>query len=295
MQPSSGMSCILTVPVVRAILTIIRSIMKFTEIEREVIFLKATTASIGTMVNHQVLQLSEGADGGQAIFKTSIHQRFFNIVLVDFLSPTAIKVTGEKTSCMDALATICEKPNFNERNSVKLLKQAVTAFKKWSEREIKVKVWLPSINLEAKIKVHRKEFISICGDISKHNFSRLDRRARSLQEILKRNGNEVSDEDALSALDDFYEKFHIDIFTYLGSHLVEQLNNIRWGIQEYLQPEFSRSMTHEGCTPPRYRYTYPNGVKEEFAKLCYWELMNDIRTTPYIKRFKTYKIPTRRY
>jgi hypothetical protein len=269
--------------------------MKFTEIEREVIFLTATTASIETMVNHQVLQLSEGTDGGQAIFKTSIHQRFFNIVLVDFLSPTAIKVTGDKISCVDALATICEKPNFNERNSVKLLKQAVTAFKKWLEREIKVKVWFPSINLDAKIKVHRKEFISICGDISKHNFSRLDRRAMSLQKILKRNGEEVSDEDALLALDDFYEKFHNDIFTYLGSHLVEQLNNIRWGIYQYLQPEFSKSMTHEGCAPPRYRYTYPNGVKTKFAKLCYWGLMNTIRGTPSMKRFTTYRVLTRRY
>lgn len=269
--------------------------MKFTEIEQEVIFLKSTTASIGTMVNYQVLQLREGADRTQAVFKTSIHQRFFNIVLVDFLSPTACKVTGDTKSCMDALATICEKPNFNERNSAKLLKQAVTAFKKWLEQEIKVKVWFASIRLKAKIKVTRKEFISICGDISKHNFSRLDRRARVLQQILKRNGEEVSEEDALLALDDFYEKFHSDIFTYLGSHLVEQLNNIRWGIQEYLQPEFNSSLTHEGCTPPRYRYTYPSGIKAEFAKLCYWELMNDIRAAPDMKRFKTYRLLTRSY
>lgn len=233
--------------------------------------------------------------GGQAIFKTSIHQRFFNIVLVDFLSPTAIKVTGDKKSCVDALATICEKPNFNERNSVKLLKQAVTAFKKWLEREIKVKIWLPSIALGTKIKIQRQEFIKICGDISKHNFSRLDGRARSLQKILKKNGEEISDEDALLALADFYEKFHDDIFTYQGSHLVEQLNNIRWGIQEYLQPEFNRSMIHEGCTPPRYRYTYPLGIKAEFAKLCYWELMNDIRAAPCMKRFKTYRVLTRSY
>lgn len=269
--------------------------MKFTEIEREVIFLKATAASIGTMVNCQVLQLREGVDKTQAIFKTSLHQKFFNIVLVDFLSLTSSKVTGNTISCVDALAAICEKPYFNERHSVKLLKQAVTAFKKWLEQEIKVKVWFASIRLAAKIKVTRKESISICGDISKHNFSRLDRRAVLLQKILKRNGEEVNEEDALLALDDFYEKFHTDLFTYWGSHLVEQLNNIRWGIQEYLQPEFNRSITHEGCTPPGYRYTYPIGIKAEFAKLCYWELMNDIRAAPDMKRFKTYRVSTRSY
>jgi len=269
--------------------------MKFTAIEQEIIFLKASNESIGSMVNHEVLKLSEGDKGAQARFKTSIHQRFFNIILVDFLSRSAVEVTGEKISSLDALVKICEKPSFNQHNSVKSLRQAVTAFKKWLEGEIKVKVWFPSIDFEAKLKVQRQEFIEICGDISKHNFSRLNRRARELQTILKRNGKEVSDDDGLALLDDFYEIFHNDIFTYRGSHIVEQLNNIRWGIQEYLQPEFKRSIVYEDCTPPRYRYTYPNGVKTEFVKHCYQTLMNDIRTTPYMKRFKTHKILTRRY
>lgn len=269
--------------------------MRFTAIEQEVIVLKASNESIGSMVNHNILILSEGEDGAQAIFKTSIHQRLFNILLVDFLSTSSGDLTGEKISSLDALAKVCEKPSFNHHNSVKSLRRAVTAFTKWLEHEIKVDVWFPSIELEAAVKVQRQEFIKICGDISKHSFYRLDRRAKSLQKILKDNGKEVSKEDALLALDDFYDRFHNDIFTYLGSHLVEKLNNIRWGIQEYLQPEFNRSMTHEGCTPPRYRYTYPIGVQAEFAKLCYWGLMNDIRATPDMKRFKTYRVLTRRY
>jgi hypothetical protein len=269
--------------------------MKFTTIEQEVIFLIASNGSIGSMVNHEVLELCEGDNGGQAIFKTSIHQRFFNILLVDFLSKSAQEVTGEKISSLDALVQICEKPSFNQHNSVKSLRRTVTAFKKWLEHEIKVKVWFPSIDLDTKLMVQRQEFIKICGDISKHNFSRLHVRARELKKILKRNGKEVSDEDALLALDDFYERFHTDIFSYRGSHLVEQLNSIRWGIQEYLQPEYQRSIVYDRRSPPRYTYTYPNGVKTEFVKHCYSALMNSIRATPSIKRFKTYEILTRRY
>src|SRR5215218_1142153 len=44
--------------------------------------------------------------------------------------------------------------------------------------------------------------------------------------------------DALLALADFYEKFHTDILNYHASTIAEFLNNIRWGIYEYLQPEF---------------------------------------------------------
>ena len=269
--------------------------MKFTAIEQEVIFLTASNESIGSMVNHNVLKLSEGDNGAQAIFKTSIHQRFFNILLVDFLSRSAEEVTGDKISPLDALVKICEKPSFNQHNSVKSLRRAVTAFKKWLEHEIKVKVWFPSIDLGTKVKIQRQEFIKICGDISKHNFTRLHVRARELKKILKRNGKEVSDDDGLLLLDDFYERFHTDIISYQGSHLVEQLNGIRWGIQEYLQPEFKRSIVYEGGTSPRYWYTYPPDIKTEFVKHCYWALMSDIRKTPYMKRFKTYKILTRRY
>lgn len=269
--------------------------MKFTAIEQEIIFLKASNESIGSMVNHDVLELSGGDNGAQAIFKTSIHQRYFNIILVDFLSKSAEEVTGEKISSLDALVKICEVPNFNQHNSVKSLRRAVTVFKKWLEHEIKVKVWFRSINLKTDLKVQRQEIIKICGDISKHTFSRLHVRARELKKILKRNGKEVSDDDGLALLDDFYERFHTDIFTYQGSHIVEQLNSIRWGIQVYLQPEFNGSLVYECYTPLKYRYTYPDGINTKFVKYCYWALMNDIRATPYMKRFKTDKILTRRY
>jgi hypothetical protein len=269
--------------------------MEFTEIEQEVIFLKAINESIDSMVNHEILKLSEGNNGAQAIFKTPIHQRFFNIILVDFLSKSSREITGKSISCLDTLAEICEKPNFNQHNSVKSLSRAVKAFKKWLEREIKVKVWLPSINLETKLRVHRQEFIKICGDISKHNFSRLSRRVDDLKNILSRSGMKVSDEDGLLIIDDFYERFHTDIFSYHGSHLVEQLNTIRWGIQEYLQPEYKRSIVYEGGNPAKYSYTYPSGINTEFAKNCYWVLMNEVRATPYFKRFKTYRILKRRY
>lgn len=269
--------------------------MRFTAIEQEVIFLKASNESIGSMVNHTILELSEGKDGAQAIFKTSIHQRLFNILLVDFLSKSSEEVTGKKISSLEALAEVCEKPNFNQHNSVKSLRQSVKAFKKWLEHEIKDNVWFPSIELKAKLKVQRQEFIKICGDISKHNFSRLNVRARELKRILQRNGVVVNDDDALLLLSDFYEEFHNDIFTYKASHLVEQLNSIRWGIQDYLQPEFDRSIVYEALDSPRYSYTYPHGIKAKFAQRCYWALMNDIRTSPYIKRFQTYKILTRRF
>jgi hypothetical protein len=269
--------------------------MEITEIEKEVIYLKAVNESIDSMVNYEILQLSEGKGGSQAIFRTAVHQRLFNIILVDFLSKPGREFTGKRNSCLDALDDVCAKPAFNRGNSVKSLRHAVKAFKIWLEREIKVKkVWLPSIKLETTVRIQRQQFIKICGDISKHNFSRLSRRVDDLKKILSLSGVQLSDEDGLLVIDDFYEKFHTDLFSYHGSHIVELLNDIRWGIHEYLQPEFKHSIKYHEGSPPRYSYTYPSGVNTVFAKNCYWALMNEIRANPYVKQFKTHSVLKRR-
>ena len=67
--------------------------------------------------------------------------------------------------------------------------------------------------------------------------------------------------------------------------IAEFLNNIRWGIYEYLQLELFGSIRNRGGDPPRYEYTYPEAVVNEFAKVCYWDLMNTVRSVPYVRKF----------
>jgi hypothetical protein len=63
-----------------------------------------------------------------------------------------------------------------------------------------------------------------------------------LREILSRSNVSVDLDEAMLALEDFYRWFHDDILNYHASAIAEFLNNIRWGIYEYLQPEFHRSI-----------------------------------------------------
>jgi hypothetical protein len=138
-------------------------------------------------------------------------------------------------------------------------------------------------------------FIKLCGNISKHNFLRATGVAEELKEIISQSGVSVGLDDTLLALSDFYERFHTDILNYHASTIAEFLNNIRWGIYEYLQPEFHRSIVWESRDPPKYRYTYPNGVTSRLAKECYWELMNEVRSPPYVRRFQVTKWLKLRY
>jgi hypothetical protein len=270
--------------------------MKFTSTEKEVIFLKAVKELIDDMVNYEVLDLLGNNPHCNISFKSITHQKYFNIILLDFLSCSDKKVLGEQQSYLGAIRAICKSPNFNKNNSIKNLITATQEFVDWLEQKAQVKIWLPSINTETTLSIKRIEFIKICGNISKHNFSRLSGVANELIKIFKSNRKKISFEDALLIFNEFYERFHSDILNYHGSTISEFLNNIRWGIYEYLQPEFQQSIVYDSTRhPQKYHYTYPAEINNNFAKNCYWDLMNEIRSRPYFKKFQATRYLKMRY
>jgi hypothetical protein len=269
--------------------------ISFTEIEKEIIYLNAIAEMIDAMVNHEVFDLLGADPNSEVSFRTMTHQQYFNIILVDFLSPSDSKVVGEKRRYLEALLMICENPRSNKDGAINNLASAVKEFSDWLEHEIEVQIWMPSLNKNAPLSIKRREFIKICGNISKHNFSRLGGVGQELCEIFARKGIDTGIHGALLALYDFYEHFHVNILNYHGSTIVEFLNNIRWGIHEYLQPEFSRSIVYMGGQPLEYRYTYPEGLVNEFAKICYWDLMNAVRSAPIVRKFVATQLLKSRY
>jgi hypothetical protein len=260
--------------------------IKSSGIEQEVIILKAVKELIDSMVNFELMSL-EGNDPDSNIgFKSITHQRFFNIILVDFLSCTDKKGPIKQTSYLGGLREIINNPYFDENNSVHNLKVATQEFKEWIEQEVKVDVWLPSIDKDTGLKILRLDFLKMTGDISKHNYLRAIGVAEDLQKILLKSGITVDINEALLALAEFYERFHTDILGYHSSTIAEFLNNIRWGIYDYLQPKFKKRIVWEGGNPPKYHYIYPKEIKSKFAKACYWELMNEVLREPYMRKFK---------
>jgi hypothetical protein len=264
-------------------------------IEEEVVLLKAINELIDSMVNSELLALIGNDPDSQILFHSNIQQRFFNIILVDFLSQTDKRAPIKPTSYLAGLNTICKNPSFNVANSVRALEKATKQFVEWLEQEVKVDICLPSIDEKTTLKISRITFLRMCGNISKHNFLRLGRVANELKEALNQSSISIEIDDALLLLANFYERFHVDIFNYHSSTIAEFLNNIRWGIYEYLQPEFQRSIVWGEGDPPKYQYTYPEGLNSNFARECYWELMNEVRNPPYVRRFEVTKWLKLRY
>lgn len=269
--------------------------------EQEILLLKATMEAISSMVNYSVLDLYHSDPDSSISFKSHIHQQYFNILLADFLSLETF--VRRNANILEQLQNICNSPCYNQ--CTVSLKKAVGAFKEWLEEDVEFehdgkirKLWFPSIDQELALKITRAEFIKICGNISKHNPLGLDRQAKTIKKIFKRNNVQIALTEALLIMDEFYEQFHDDLLTYHSSTIAEFLNEIRWGIYEYLQPIHSKSVVFswdEVHKMNRYRYNFPKDLNNEYVQTIFWNLMNDVRSEPYMPRFTVTRYLKMRY
>lgn len=138
------------------------------------------------------------------------------------------------------LRQVCADPKLGE--DTKCLSVAVETFSTWLEGEFAAEnVNLHAIDVVADLRVTRLRYIKMCGDMAKHNLARLATNVRHLRKLLREAGHSVSEQESCLAVEPFFEWFYEYVFLYHSSYISEFLNNIRWAIYDYLQPEFQRS------------------------------------------------------
>ena len=178
------------------------------------------------------------------------------------------------------------------------LSAEIEAFGNWLEGEFDAPgVNLHAIDVVADLHVARYRYIKICGDIAKHSLARLETNVGHLRKLLEAAGRSVSEQETYLAVENFFEWFHDDIFIYHSSQIAEFLNNIRWAIFDYLQPEFRRSWhLTDKATPnfPMYGYRVPAEITEPVARAMYWDVMNWVSSKPW-HRFTVHDSFKRRY
>lgn len=266
-----------------------------TGIEREVVILDATYQLIDSVVNHEVLLLGT-EDPTTILFKSLTHGKYFNIVLVDLLSQTDRNGLVQPVSYLRALHDIAENPAFDVDNSVASLRESCQQFRAWLEGECTIeRVWLPSVQTEADLTLTRLELVKIAGNICRHNVLRAVGISSDVRKLLLKNGVAITPDQALLALSDLYDWLHTDVFHYHSSTIAECLNNLRWGIYSYLQPQFHASIVWDEANLPMYTYEMPKGIEGEYARSCYWDLMNGVRQPPSMRQFTVDPMLKRRY
>jgi hypothetical protein len=254
-------------------------------IEREVVVLAVAIEAINDIVNHEMLRLPNGGPDAEARFKSLASAALFAVRLADMLEKVDSALLGIDGSLLAAVQAVSAQPLLAPASAAVSFGKAARELSDWLETEVEIEVWFPSLDKNPRLKLRRREFVSICGNISKHTVTRLTGKARQLQAVLERNGVIVTEAEALGALDDFYEKFHTDVLSYHSTTISELLNNLRWAIHEYLEPEFKRAYIVPKAGDLKYGFDVPAAVQNTFANSRYWDIMNSVRGGPWIPKF----------
>jgi hypothetical protein len=280
--------------------------------EREVIILNSAWEMIDEMVNWAMFVKNECTEPTHLLLTNRAFSRLFIIFLGDFLSevkayngkpalglskPAPNGAPPSDKTFLFHIRQVCTNPKLGTDST--RLSQAVDAFAEWLESEFTAQsVNLSAIGFVEDLRITRIQYIQMCGDIAKHNLARLEKRVNDLCKLLKVKKPSVSEQDAYLAVEGFFEWFQGNIFIYHSSQIAEFLNNIRWSIYEYLQPEFQRSWHQPdnwATDFPAYAYHVPPNVTEPLTRAMYWNLMNRARLRPIVPRFVICETSKRRY
>jgi hypothetical protein len=264
--------------------------MTYSAAELETIGLCICLEALGDIANHALLELRDVSSlpgETEVYFHTSIHEELFLIRLLDFVKEKNDRVlTGVSGSCLDVLKSACVSRSFNVEDSVEALRKPLDELEGWLYHKSPLTIWLPTLDIDASIEASRLDFLRISGNHSKHNLSRLTGVSKDIANILTSHGYSVPLELIPLALDDFREHLEENFFVYYGTWLAELVNNVRWGLQDYLLPIFHSSYTPVAGDPPAYRYIYPVSIQHDIPRQWFWRLMNNVRACPYLKRFR---------
>lgn len=269
------------------------------QIEKEPVVLNAAWEMIDGMVNWAMFAKNDLTEPTTLLFESRTHAELFIILLTDFLSPIQTSKSSETAFPLDNvpsnaqgvdrtfifhLRQVCRKPQLGRE--VTNLSSAVEEFARWLDTTITSRqVNLSLIDVTADIALKRYFYIKMCGNIAKHGIARLGRVIRALRGLLAEAGHEVSIQEAHQATEQFYSWFFDDVFMFHYNQIVEFLNNIRWHLFEYLLPEFGRSWHSLTRFEGDYGFHVPKSIVDPFAQTMYWDLMNRVRSKPYIRPF----------
>ncbi|HYR10891.1 MAG TPA: hypothetical protein VEQ60_24135, partial [Longimicrobium sp.] len=261
--------------------------LQLNKTEQEIVLLTSAIDLIDGVVNFELFRRQWMEVGTPIVFQSSAHQRLVNILLIDFLTQTDPE---RPDSLWDALSRIAQDPQFDVGGSVANLATPVRAFQDWLTQEEPLGLWLPSMGAHVKLNLPRIAYIRMCGNIGRHDLPRLFAAAEQLQAALSGAGGSLELEDAMIALEDF-ERYRAEILNDHGNAVVEMLIDIRWGIHEYLTPEFERSHDPEDRWGGKHRFHRPAAVQNRFAQERYTKLMNQTRRGPAFPRLGMEPLP----
>jgi len=264
----------------------------YAPVEVEVIILRAVWDLLDSLVNREVLQFDGTPASTTVRPQRPSSKALFAARLNDFLSyPNALglptppaTLPQEARTYLFHLRAVAGAPQLNTSGGA-LIAAATEALADWlGVTFVAPKTWFPSIERELDFRLTRVGFLKICGNISKHNFSRLGVDVSRIRRLFADNGVDLTEEQGFLVIPDFYGRYFDDIFAYHLTTIAAMLNDLRGALYDYLRPPFEAAFVQEPGDV-LYRFNQPSGCAQTLPQTFFHDLMNDVRSPPYVPRF----------
>lgn len=259
---------------------------------KEAISLCIAYEALGNLVNHSLMLFTPSTiilGEVEVRFHSTPHRDLFQIRLLDFVHERGDRsLLGDSISCLRAIEEACNNPTLGPRQSADDLSIAAAALRAWLDSPIRPRLWLSGLGLDVRPTVSRVELLTIAGNQSKHNLSRLTGVSRQVQSMLSAQGHEVALELIPFALDDLREHLGENIVIYYGTWAAELLNNLTWALHSYLEPIYKKHLIDmDGQMPGMYRFRPLPGVESDSPEhFWFHRLLNHARRQPCVRPFK---------
>src|SRR5690606_33642795 len=135
--------------------------MEYSVAEKEAIGLCIAVEALNDIANHSILQVHRlKNEQAEVYFETREHQELFLVRLLDFVKEGgSASLTGVAGSCLDVLQAASVTRSFDVRGSGSQLQRAVEQCKNWLAAETPISLWLPALDVEARISVARQDLL----------------------------------------------------------------------------------------------------------------------------------------
>jgi hypothetical protein len=243
------------------------------------------------LVNYDKLEMDFFRDG-TVMFQNDAQRRLFHVLFADFLSSPKYEafrpgmVAKEKyENFPQLLRKVCDKPLLSiEVNSLKCAVENLERL--LGETFILKDMWLATMEIHTTLRIKPQTLFSACGNHVKHSFSRMEGDAKKIVDVFKENGITLETDDIFMIFPELLDWFLIVYFQNEKS-LVYALNELRWGLYDYVKAEFDRSFFWKDTVNgiKLYGYKVPDECKSKLGSHCYWELMNSVRHVPRFPEF----------
>lgn len=268
-----------------------RHISSFSNEESEVIAIKRAWDIINDVVNYNNFIDKYWDDNRYLFYRDGGSYKLFYVLYLEFIRSMDVRMTGLSSTFVEYILNENSSWVFGKENSV-LLCEAVKKYDDVTSNVVDVDVYFPDIDYSGNMSLSVNKFMKLYGNTLKHDVHGLSVCVRDLMRIMKKSGREiVFESEGYKALSNFKEYFNENrCFDSVGMYIVSLLNDVAHGIYWYAKNEFMRSYhkkpeISELC----YGFKYPEYIKHEYSKFCYWELMNLVRHGPIIK--STFDVP----